>query len=242
MRVLGWVIVSVVGVSIGGAAAVLATRGGAIGTVTKPVMSDQAGQVVPVAQREAQNRPVAPGTPAAPQRPQAPQAQQAPQAPQGPRRTETTEYGSWVVTCDNTDVNGKPNRSCIASLRLLNKNREVMLSWDIGSDPQGQWVTAIHVPPGLTVKDGDKTVASPPIMVTNGVDLKFGNSAARRLTYVSCGPQQCLALASIDDAFVKDALANANGKASITIYTGGGAVPFDVSIKGIDTAITSTRK
>ena len=244
MRASGWIIIAVVGAALGGAAAVLGTRGGeAVGTVAVAAKSglpaEQVRQVIPAAQQEAQARPT---TPAAPPGPQAPQAQQPPQPPQGPRRIETTEYGSWVVTCDDTEVNGKPNRSCIASLRVLNQNREVIASWDIGSDPQGHWVTAMHIPSGLTVRDGDKTLASPPILLTNGVDLKFGNAAAWRLTYVSCGPQQCVAEATIDDTFVKDALADANGTASVTIYTGGGTVPFNLAIKGIDKAIASTRK
>lgn len=159
MRASGWIIIAVVGAALGGAAAVLGTRGGeAVGTVAVAAKSglpaEQVRQVIPAAQQEAQARPT---TPAAPP---GPQAQQPPQPPQGPRRIETTEYGSWVVTCDDTEVNGKPNRSCIASLRVLNQNREVIASWDIGSDPQGHWVTAMHIPSGLTVRDGDKTLAS----------------------------------------------------------------------------------
>ncbi len=79
------------------------------------------------------------------------------------------------------------------------------------------------------------------IMIQNGLELKFGNGAARRMSYVSCGPQQCFAEALIDDAFVKEALANT--MATITVQTvSGGAIPFEFAIKGIDKAISSTRK
>jgi invasion protein IalB len=78
-------------------------------------------------------------------------------------------------------------------------------------------------------------------LVQNALELKFGNGAARRLNYVSCNPQQCAAEAPVDDAFIKDAVANST--ATITVYTvSGQGVPFEVPIKGIDKAISSTRK
>jgi hypothetical protein len=123
---------------------------------------------------------------------------------------------------------------------VAGQNRGVILEWDIGSDPEGRWITAIYVPSGLTMKDGDKVIGSPPILISDGVELKFGNGSARRLSYVSCDPRQCLAEAAIDDAFVKEALANA--KATVAVHTAGGVVPFDLPIKGIDKAITATRK
>jgi invasion protein IalB len=80
-----------------------------------------------------------------------------------------------------------------------------------------------------------------PLLIQNGVELKFGNGPARLVNYVWCGPRQCVAEALIDDAFVKEALANAN--ATITVRTlGGEAIPIEVPIKGIDKAISSTRK
>jgi invasion protein IalB len=236
------VVMAVGGVLLIGVAALVATQGlGGIETVATGVKSGP--ELPPDAStplRDAQLQPTAP----TPQRPTA-QAQQRPAAPATPAtppRRETTQYDSWVVTCNEATVSGAPKRSCIASLRVVTQNRGVMLNWEIGPDPEGRWVTAIHVPSGLAMKDGDKVIGSPPILIPDGVELKFGNGAARRLSFVSCGPQQCMAQAAIDDAFVKEAVANANAKANIVVHTAGGVVPFDLPIKGIDKAITATRK
>ncbi len=174
--------------------------------------------------------------PAAPAR-QTP-AGAAPAAQSEPRRVETTVYDSWVVTCQD-NVGGTAKRTCLASMRVMNQNRKVLLNWQLGSNQEGHYVAAIHVPSGLPVKKDNQVVRSA-ILVGNGVELKFGNAAARRLNYVSCGPQQCVAEGPIDDAFVREALANS--KATITVYTPAGAVPYDLEIKGIDKAISATRK
>jgi invasion protein IalB len=155
-----------------------------------------------------------------------------------PHRVETTTYDSWAVTCEDTTVGGAAKRTCIASLRVQNDNR-VLLNWQIGFNEDGHFITAVRIPAGLTVKKGDQTVGGP-ILIANGVELKFGNGPVRRLSYVWCGPQQCFAEAPIDDAFVKEAVANAN--ATITVRTAGGAIPFELPIKGIDKAISSMRK
>ncbi len=71
--------------------------------------------------------------------------------------------------------------------------------------------------------------------------MKFGSGQARRLSFTSCNPRRCIAEAAIDDGFVKEALANTT--ATLTAYTlGGQAVPFEISIKGIDKAISLTRR
>jgi invasion protein IalB len=61
----------------------------------------------------------------------------------------------------------------------------------------------------------------------------------RRLSFVTCGPQQCVAEALIDEAFVKEAAANT--KATITVHTAGGVLPFELAINGIDKALTYSR-
>ena len=166
-----------------------------------------------------------------------------PSAPAGPQRVETTAYDSWAVTCEDTVAGGAVKRACLASLRVMNQNQAVLLNWQIGFNDEGRFVTAVHVPSGLAIRQGDQTIGGP-IMIANGVELKFGNGQVRRLSYVTCGPQQCLAEAPIDDGFMREAVANANAKATITVHTGGGPIPFDLAIKGIDKAITqaSARK
>jgi invasion protein IalB len=218
MRVSPWILVlAVAALLVSGGGLLLGTQGLAgvemVATGVKPV---------PAPGREAQAR--QPNPPAA--------------APAAPRRVETTEYDSWAVTCEDATVSGAMKKTCVALLRVVNDNK-MLLNWEIGLNQEGRFVTTIQTPSALAVKQNDKMVGGP-IMVSKGVELKFGNGAPRRLNYVWCGPQRCLAEAPIDEAFVKEALASA--QATITVHTLGGSIPFDLSVKGIDHAISSTRK
>jgi len=199
--------------------------------------------------QQAQLRPTTPapqGRPAAPPpaaQPGAPAAQPgAPAAQQAtpPRHVETTQYDSWVVTCQDA-ADGAGKKTCLASLRVVNQNKRVMMNWQIGFNPEGRLVTAFHIPSAIAIRQDNKTVGGA-IRVAEGVELKFGNGPVRRLNFATCGPQQCVAEGAVDDGFIKEAIANANNKANISVHTVGGVIPFDVPIKGIDKAISSVRK
>ena len=240
MRSFWWIPAAVVGLVGCGAVAFLVTPGGArtetVATAVKPepasVLQTQFAQAAPAPVREAQQvrQPAPAAAPAAP-------AAAARPAPEGPRRVETTQYNSWTVTCEET-VGGTAKKSCLANLRMVNQDRGTVLNWQIGLNPEGHFVTAIHIPSALAVKSGDNTVGGP-ISIPSGIELKFGNGTVRRLNFVTCGPQQCVAEALIDDSFVKEATANT--KATVTIHTPGAVIPFELEIKGIDKAISFTR-
>jgi invasion protein IalB len=254
MRVYHWAAILGAGALLAGSAvAVVASRSGDTYVERPTAVKSDAG---PGLIQESQIRqPPAAGTGTSPSQsqvrqppaagtgtsPSQSQVRQPPAAGTTPSmRTETITYDSWVVVCQDA-VGGTTKKTCTASLRVTGQDkRQVLLNWQIGMNKDGHFVTAIHVPPAIAVKKDDKTVGGP-LLVQNGVELKFGNGPARRINYVWCGPQQCLAEALIDDAFVKDALANT--EATVTIYSEGvGAVPLDFSVKGIDKAISSTRK
>ncbi len=241
MRVLYWVGIAACGALLAIGAAVLL---GPLGSNRPEAATDGLAKAeglgkgpdsLPV--RESQLRRT-PAGPAAPARQVPAAAPASPAAPPGPRRVETTVYDSWVVTCQENE-GGTAKRNCLASLRVMNQNRKVLLTWQIGLNQEDHYVTAVHVPSALPVKKDNQVVAGP-ILIGNGLDLKFGNAAARRLNYISCGPRQCVAEAPIDDAFVREALANP--KATLTAYTPAGPVAVDLDIKGIDKAISATRK
>ena len=235
MRNFRWIVVSAVGVVIFGVVALLAAQGGARTEPVAPAAMPRSVASPPAQPQDAQ----APVQEAQQTRPPAaaPAAPARPAAPEAPRRVETTQYNSWVVTCEDT-VGGTAKKRCAAELRLVNQDRGTVLNWQIGLSPDGRFVTAIHIPSALRVKNGDKTVGGP-ISIPSGIELKFGNGAIRRLSFVTCGPQQCVAEALIDDAFIKDAATNT--KVTITVQTPGGAIPLDLPIKGIDKAISLTR-
>jgi invasion protein IalB len=149
-------------------------------------------------------------------------------------------YDSWTVTCRDS-VGGALKKTCFATLRVASQDRrEILLNWDIAVNKDGRFVTGVHAPIGLTLKKDNKIIGGG-ILIQNGIDLKFGNNAARRLNYVSCNPQQCFAESPIDEAFVKEATASST--ATLTVYAATGeGIPFEVPIKGIDKAIAATRK
>jgi len=237
MRKFNWVVASLPGLwlcsvlgamvqSSAAATAIAAPTRAAADTVSFPsaAPSEQAARV-----HEAQARPPAPGA--------APTAPPKPATQEPPRKIETTTYDSWTVTCDTT-TGGAAKKKCLASLRIVNQDRGVVLNWEIGANAENHYITAIHIPSALAMKQGDKTVGGP-IMVGNGIELKFGNGTVRRLSFVTCGPKQCVAEGLIDDGFVKEA--SANTKATLTVYTPSAAIPLELAINGIDKAISSTR-
>ncbi len=163
-----------------------------------------------------------------------------PAASTAPQRVETIKYDSWVVVCEDS-VGGPSKKSCVAKLEAVSQDRrQVLMDWQIGMNKEGHFITTFQIPPYMAIRKDNQTIGGP-LLIQNGVELKFGNGSARRINYVWCGPKQCFAEALIDDAFVKEALANT--KATVTVHTaGGGVVPLEVPIKGIDKAISATRK
>ena len=157
-----------------------------------------------------------------------------------PQRTETIRYDSWVVICQES-LDGKTKMGCRAGLRVLGADRsQVLLNWQIGLNGERHFVTAFNVPTGLAIKKGNAVVGGG-LNIQKGVEVKFGNGQPRRINYSSCNPRRCFAEALIDDAFVKDALAN--NKATVTVYAENGeAIPLEISVSGIDKAISATRK
>jgi invasion protein IalB len=171
------------------------------------------------------------------------QVRQAPAgapAASAPPRVETIGYDSWVVVCQDS-VGGTAKKTCNATLRAMTPDqRQLILNWQIGQNNDGHYVTSFRMPPSVGIKKGDQVVGGP-LLIQKGLELKFGNGSPRRINFVWCGPQQCFAEALIDDAFVKEALANS--QATVTLFAADGeTVPIQLPIKGIDKAISSTRK
>ena len=155
------------------------------------------------------------------------------------KRTETIKYNSWVLVC-RFFSGTTTKKNCIASLRVVADNEQrPLLVWQIGLDKDGHFVNTFHVPSLLVIRQAGKAVRRP-LLVQSGMDLKFGNGSPKRINYLWCGPKQCVAEALIDDVFAREAASNTN--ATITLRTGfGEVVPIEVSIRGIEKAISATK-
>ena len=134
-------------------------------------------------------------------------------------------FGSWQVRCQNGNA---ATKLCTAVLEVVdNKSKQVLMAWIVGPDPKGGLQTVFQTPSG--------------VLVGNGIDIKIANAATRHLNYMSCMPQQCTAVAPMDEAFVKEALAAP--KADVTVYAANGkAVAFGIPVTGFDKALAAIRK
>jgi invasion protein IalB len=154
-------------------------------------------------------------------------------APPASQHVESVNFDHWVVTCQ--DVASK--KACVGNLQLRGSDGNAVANWQIGFDKDSRLMSVFQVSTGLAVKSKDNKVSTG-LLIKNGVEVKLGSSAARRLSYVSCNPQICEAAAPVDEAFVKDAAAAAT--TAVTIYTSdGNALPFTFDSKGLDKALVA---
>jgi invasion protein IalB len=179
--------------------------------------------------------------PPAPQRPVAPPSQAAPPAapsaaaaPSAPVRTETITYDAWTVSCRDT-ADGKSKKICSATLPMVaqQQNQRITIgAWIIAHNSDGALVSVVQTP---EIDIG--------VLVGRGIELKLGNGQPRKINYVDCNPQRCESTFPMDEAFLRETIAAANGPAAITFWKSDGA-EFNItlqSIKGVDRAIAAVR-
>lgn len=108
-----------------------------------------------------------------------------------------TTMGAWQVSCPY----GKDGKraGCVGSLRVIEPAAEggqggqgrVVMEWTIAKNAEGALESRFSTLTG--------------VMLAPGVRLKLPGSEARKLDFVACGPQACVALAPMDEAFVRAA-------------------------------------
>lgn len=170
---------------------------------------------------------------------QASQQSQAPaQAPAGSQQAPAQQaapaiqwriigtFGSWEARC--TTPPGQTAQLCTAVLQIINnQNKSVLMSWIVGPDDKGALQSIFQTPTG--------------VMIGNGVEVKIGNAAARKVSYQSCNPQQCTASGPMNDAFVKEI--TAAERANITLTAANGqALNFGIPVGGFDKALAAIKK
>jgi invasion protein IalB len=162
------------------------------------------------------------------QAPARPAQQQAPARPAAPAvqwRTVGT-FGSWEARCATPP--GRTTQLCTAVLQVINnQNKNVLMSWIVGPDDKGALQAVFQTPTG--------------VMIGNGVDVKLGNAAVRKISFQTCTPQQCTATGPMNDAFVKE-ITGAE-RANITLTAANGqALNFGIPVAGFDKALAAIKK
>jgi invasion protein IalB len=153
---------------------------------------------------------------------------QQPQAQNSITRTETITYGSWTVDCQTTAPTPTSSKQCIARLQATEQNsKQILLNWIIGRNNQGVLTTVLNTPTG--------------VQIAQGVELKFGENAVHKLSYVLCGPRRCEAAMPMDAVLISNA--TAADKAVVTfVGLEGKNISITLPIQGIDKAIDSVQK
>ena len=174
----------------------------------------------------------APKAPAAKAPAPAPAA--APATPSGAIRTETINYDAWTVTCRDT-ADGKSKKVCVATMPMQVQQQNQLVTL-------GTW-SILHNKEGLLVSVVQTTQIDIGVLIAKGVELKLGNGKSYRLNFVDCNPRRCESTLAMDDAVIKEVVAAANDRVSVTLWkTDGTEASITVaSIKGIDKAIAAVR-
>jgi invasion protein IalB len=113
-------------------------------------------------------------------------------------------------------------------MQAVDQNRrQVVMAWIFGHTPEGALTTVLRTPTG--------------VLLQRGVDLKLGDAAPRKLTYVNCDTQQCEATIPMDEAFVRDASA-AQSAAAVIVAKTGQTITVTLPIAGFDKAVAAVVK
>ncbi len=179
------------------------------------------GLVVFFALRASESQVAAGNGPAAAQAARPGNASGAQPAPPPVTWKTTATFGSWQVQCQEANA-----KACRAVLQVL-KDKQVIMAWLVGTDGKGVLQNVLQTPTG--------------VMVSAGVDVKVGSSAARHANFLTCTPQGCTAAVPMDDAFIKDA--TAAQKTDVVLYAmNGQSIDFGIPTGGLDKAVAALKK
>jgi invasion protein IalB len=155
-------------------------------------------------------------------------------APTGPIRTETINYDNWTVTCRDT-ADGKSKKVCVATMPMHVQQQNQLVTLGIWS--------ILHNREGLLVSVVQTTQIDIGVLIAKGVELKLANGRSYKLPYVDCNPKLCESTLAMDEAVIKEVVAGANDRASVTLWkTDGMEASITLnSFKGIDKAIAAVR-
>jgi invasion protein IalB len=160
-------------------------------------------------------------TPSAPAAAQTGNAGGQPATPQV-RWKDGGNFGSWQVQCQEANA-----KICRAILQVI-RDKQVIMAWLVGADGKGVMQNVLQTPTG--------------VLVSAGVDIKVASAPARHANYAACGPQACSASFPLDDAFIKEASAAAEGTHVVMYAANGQSVDFGIPTTGLDKAVAALKK
>jgi invasion protein IalB len=150
----------------------------------------------------------------------------APVATENSVRTERTVFDSWVLTCQQVVGNPKSKR-CSATLSIVEEqSKQVAFLWTIGKNAAGAPTAVLTTPTSINL--------------TNGLELKIGKGAARKLSFWSCDANSCEAVMPLDEGVLKEARTGDDASATITMRDGR-TVRFSIINKGFERAVAAVR-
>jgi invasion protein IalB len=147
----------------------------------------------------------------------------APKAPSEPIRTESVQYGAWLVNCQQA-VSGAGRKNCAATLRTTDKDKKLAFAWVLTKTADGKPIMVIQTPTGVAIPAG--------------VELGVGKGAARKIAFSSCEPQFCEAIMVVDPALATEI--KTSPKPSLAIQgKDGRKFKFDIDTKGVEQAFSA---
>lgn len=113
-------------------------------------------------------------------------------------KTERTFKG-WTVSCVEDDA--QQQKRCTMQQSLIrSQDRQLVFSWTIGRDQDGQLMQTVTVPTGVSIKEG--------------VRLFVGDADPQTLGYGICGPRFCFAQVPLTEDLIGTARNSTKASAS----------------------------
>ena len=151
--------------------------------------------------------------------PAAPPPQEAP-ALKIPLRTEILRFDGWIVTCN--EFEGPKTRACSALLQIMQeKTNQPVFSWTVGLNNDKQVVSVFQTPTG--------------VVIAPGVELRIGNSPARKIPFATCDTGRCVATTTVDANMLREMTTSPTAQAVIQGEQGK-TIEFNIQMNGFDKA------
>jgi invasion protein IalB len=137
-----------------------------------------------------------------------------------PLRTEILRFDGWIVTCN--EFEGPKRRACSALLQIMQeKTNQTVFSWTVGLNNNKQVVSVFQTPTG--------------VVIAPGLELRIGNSPARKIPFATCDNGRCVATTTVDANMLREMTTSPTAQAVIQSEQGK-TIEFNIQMNGFDKA------